>query len=362
MNKGFFNMEVIESYPTKKKKKFDYSFIITIITLTVVIFFSVKLVKSFIRHKSVVEISEDYGDCYSAMALIDDAIARYSKDHKGNYPKSLDALVPKYLKKIPKCPIAGRDTYSKSYKMISKPSMYFFCCQGKNHKDKPDTPQIVSDLSFYPDKYEDPVMYVYENGNMPYIMDTLSQTFYYMGKGNYNAALESIDELLKIQVQRRDFLFVTKSYCLFKLKRNDEALESLKKSLEIDFRYEDWKKIMPFIDNLENRWKVSDLLHSYVSSKKNLSAVILIMNLNRDSSNNEFWEDICNKGLEFVSDETTSLLPEFYFRGKLALISGNKQKARYFFNSVLERASGSDFNDSVVSSLSAQELEKIKAK
>lgn len=351
-------MEIVESYPTKKRKKFDYSVIITLITLSVVAFFSVKLIKSFIRHKAVAETSDNYADCYSSMALIDDAIARYSRDHKGRYPETLSALSPKYLKKIPRCPVAGIDTYSKSYKMIKKPGMYFFCCQGKNHKYNENTPQVVSDLSFYSEKNDDPIIYVYENGNMPYIMDNLSQISAHIEKGKFSNAIKNIDESLKIQIKRKEYLLVTKAYCLFKQNKNDEALKCLKQSLDIDFRYDDWERLMPFIDNMENRWKVSELLRNYISSKKSLPAVILVVNLNQNSSDNKFWEDICTTGLELVSAETEYLLPEFYFRGKLALVSGRKAQSKYFFNAVLERSSGNNFIDSAVSKLSAQELEK----
>ena len=347
---------------TKKTvEKYYYTTIITITAIAVIIFLSVKLVKSFMRTNEMIAISENYSECYSSMAKIDDAISRYSKANKGKYPESLAQLVPKYLKEIPICPNAQKDTYSESYKVIKSPAMYFFCCQGKNHIGKENTPQIVSDLSFYTKKEENPVMYVYENGNMTSIMDSISEITSDLKKEKYYEAIEKIDQLLKIQVQRKDYLFVNKAYCLFKLKKDEEAINSLKKALEIDFRAEDWKKITPFAEKLENRWKVSDILNSYISSRKeNLQAIIFLAQINKDSQDLAFWENICKKGLESAQEQTDSLFPEFYFRGKLALIEGNKDRARYFFKAVTEKSSGVDFVDYVSSSLCSEELDRLK--
>lgn len=56
----------------------------------------------------------------------------YSDDWDGQFPDDLSKLTPKYLKTIPTCPSAGRDTYTDSLR--PGPEGYTVCCQGKNHE------------------------------------------------------------------------------------------------------------------------------------------------------------------------------------------------------------------------------------
>lgn len=49
----------------------------------------------------------------------------YACDHGGNYPEALGKLVPKYLQSVPKCPSAGRDTYSSSWRLAGGEGFYF---------------------------------------------------------------------------------------------------------------------------------------------------------------------------------------------------------------------------------------------
>lgn len=60
----------------------------------------------------------------------------YASDNDGTYPRSLAALFPgNYLKSIPTCSAAEKDTYSESYfsRGTGKKATFRFHCAGKNH-------------------------------------------------------------------------------------------------------------------------------------------------------------------------------------------------------------------------------------
>lgn len=57
----------------------------------------------------------------------------YSDDWSDQFPSELSSLTPNYLKTIPTCPSAGRDTYTESLQL--NPKGYTVCCQGTNHEE-----------------------------------------------------------------------------------------------------------------------------------------------------------------------------------------------------------------------------------
>ena len=76
----------------------------------------------------------------------------WSTDNSGRYPTSLEQLVPNYLRTIPLCPEAGRDTYSASLQTgleaegneeTQYQDYYLVKCLGHNH------PQIEEDYPQY---------------------------------------------------------------------------------------------------------------------------------------------------------------------------------------------------------------------
>ena len=73
--------------------------------------------------------------CEKNCEKIGKALRTYAADHNGMYPESLSELVPRYLKKIPSCPGAGVDTYSKSYRAYNFQGFKYckFYCAGNNH-------------------------------------------------------------------------------------------------------------------------------------------------------------------------------------------------------------------------------------
>lgn len=71
----------------------------------------------------------------------------YSTDNGGKYIAALAGLTPNYLKTIPTCPAAAKDTYSASYGSHSVPDVYTFLCEGAHHRGagmSPNYPQFNS--------------------------------------------------------------------------------------------------------------------------------------------------------------------------------------------------------------------------
>lgn len=58
----------------------------------------------------------------------------YASDNQGQYPKSLKQVVPTYIKTLPTCYAANRDTYSASYHRRGTTEGTFYC-QGSFHSE-----------------------------------------------------------------------------------------------------------------------------------------------------------------------------------------------------------------------------------
>ena len=63
------------------------------------------------------------------------AMEMYSTDNEGRFPRVMSRVVPTYLKMLPTCPAAGRDTYSSAFRSSSSPDAYTIACGGTNHAD-----------------------------------------------------------------------------------------------------------------------------------------------------------------------------------------------------------------------------------
>lgn len=74
--------------------------------------------------------------CKSNLKNIATALEMYSTDNGGLYPHSLEQLTPMYLKSIPSCPSARRNTYSASYQHQDHPDLFTIDCHGLNHTGK----------------------------------------------------------------------------------------------------------------------------------------------------------------------------------------------------------------------------------
>ena len=84
--------------------------------------------------------------CKSNCKNLATALEMYATDNAGCYPASLSMLTTNYLRAIPECPTAGKETYSSSYKfevarrdkagkVVSGRDYFEFCCSGDNHKE-----------------------------------------------------------------------------------------------------------------------------------------------------------------------------------------------------------------------------------
>jgi hypothetical protein len=85
--------------------------------------------------------------CETNLKMLSSALEMYSTDNSGRYPEKLSQLLPDYMYKIPICPAAGKDTYSKSYSSKINPDYYKFYCSGYNHSAlsvPPNYPQFDS--------------------------------------------------------------------------------------------------------------------------------------------------------------------------------------------------------------------------
>ena len=73
--------------------------------------------------------------CKSNCKNIATALEMYASDNKGRYPQEPALLLRgNYLKVVPSCPAAGKDTYSETYVVQSRPDDFTFYCKGENHR------------------------------------------------------------------------------------------------------------------------------------------------------------------------------------------------------------------------------------
>lgn len=80
------------------------------------------------------DTAAQHDKCKSNLRTLGTACEMYSTDNWGRYPRRLQDLVPGYIKAIPTCPAADRDTYSPSFASTSNPDDYTIFCQGNNHR------------------------------------------------------------------------------------------------------------------------------------------------------------------------------------------------------------------------------------
>ncbi len=72
---------------------------------------AILVIPQFIRPRNSGQLTA----CKSNLKNFGTALEMYAYDHAGRYPSSATQLTPNYLKTLPKCPTAGRDTYSSTY-------------------------------------------------------------------------------------------------------------------------------------------------------------------------------------------------------------------------------------------------------
>jgi len=105
------------------------------IPILVIALLAAILVPNFLKARAQGQLTA----CRSNLKNLGTALEMYATDSKGEYPKLLKDVSPRYLKGIPTCPSTKNDTYSNSY--VCSASNFSLCCKGENHRvDRPDYP------------------------------------------------------------------------------------------------------------------------------------------------------------------------------------------------------------------------------
>lgn len=86
-------------------------------------------ITNFIRSRA----EDQLASCTSNLAVIVAASNMYARDHGGQYPRSLEELVGKYMLEMPVCPCAGRNSYT-DLKYTKNPSGVSVSCSGGYHR------------------------------------------------------------------------------------------------------------------------------------------------------------------------------------------------------------------------------------
>lgn len=99
------------------------------------------LVPNFIKARGQGQLTA----CKSNEKNIATALEMFASDNGGKYPADLKPLITgNYLRTIPTCPAASKDTYSESYVVQAKPDSFSFYCSGLNH-----SPMLPANLPGY---------------------------------------------------------------------------------------------------------------------------------------------------------------------------------------------------------------------
>lgn len=115
----------------RRKKSGGFTLIELMIVIAIIAILAAILVPNFIRARA----QGQFTACKSNLKNIATALEMWSTDNSGRYPTSLSQLTEgqRYLRTLPTCPAAGRDTYSEYYRSASNPDRYTVICAGNNH-------------------------------------------------------------------------------------------------------------------------------------------------------------------------------------------------------------------------------------
>ena len=90
-----------------------------------------------VRFARMQNAESDLVNCKENLKNLGTAMEMYSTDWSGRYPSAFVKLTPNYLKTIPECPAAEKDTYSSTYQMRKGDhgdyEIYEVFCSGPNH-------------------------------------------------------------------------------------------------------------------------------------------------------------------------------------------------------------------------------------
>ncbi|MCD4786251.1 MAG: ankyrin repeat domain-containing protein [Candidatus Eremiobacteraeota bacterium] len=126
------------------RKAFSSLYILSMILCPIVILvIPLYVIPSYLNARD----SGQFTECQSNLKNIGTALEMYAHDNQGYYPPDFSYLSPKYLKSIPVCKAAKRDTYSGSYQVSSDAETFTVYCKGHHHSwavREPNYPQYSS--------------------------------------------------------------------------------------------------------------------------------------------------------------------------------------------------------------------------
>ncbi len=95
--------------------------------------FAAILIPNFMMAKSQSQLAA----CESNLKNMATAVELYAVDHQGHYPERLPDLLPRYLRLMPQCPAAQKESYVyqvTARDLSGQPRQYELYCQGEWHK------------------------------------------------------------------------------------------------------------------------------------------------------------------------------------------------------------------------------------
>ncbi len=347
---------------SKERSQFrGSSNIIVLVTIMVLVAVVGLIIRGSLHNKKIQEIQRSYSSCYQSLCLLEKALMEYARAHKGQYPRKLSELTPKYLKSIPTCPQAKRDTYSASYLAITDRPMYFICCAGSNHMGPSNTPQIVSDLGFLTQNADNPMTVVYENGHMKEIMMLIEESNQLLEKGKYSKALETLKKLQKMQKTKRDEIYMKMAGAYFNLGDDRKALECLNDAVEKKFNLEEWLAMKNWLFKEENTGQVQRILKKYHrNNSDDISCAVLLAQLLETSGKSDEAMKIFTEGLDSGAATAFSPVAELYFKGQKLRLEGKQEESIAYLTSIREVQTENLPAENYICTLSEEFLKKMK--
>lgn len=110
-------------------KKRGFTLIELMIVIAIIAILAAILIPNLVRARSRSQLT----GCQTNLRNIGTALEMYNVDWSGRYPSATSFLTPNYMKSLPRCPVAGSDTYSGSYIFTVNPDDYEVFCVGDNH-------------------------------------------------------------------------------------------------------------------------------------------------------------------------------------------------------------------------------------
>jgi hypothetical protein len=104
-----------------------------LIKIVIILITSYVLFVMFFPHNPRLRHAGLFNACSSNCKNISTALDMYYEDNNKHYPISLSQLTPTYIRNLPVCGEAKRETYSSTYVCNKTRDAYTFYCGGENH-------------------------------------------------------------------------------------------------------------------------------------------------------------------------------------------------------------------------------------